>query len=246
MYIVYCIPIFIQRQEEVYYKVKRQPVFSTVIDQTLRHKVLDLIRNAILTGKLAAGEPLPENEIAKQMGVSRMPVREAMRDLEHEGLLISHPHRGTVVATVDEDEVDQLYLLRAELEGFTVRSLMEKNTPGIVTKLQQLLKDMEASASKGNLTVLAEKDLEYHWTIVSSSGYQILARVWRSMDGPIRVRLYRAITGVYREDLIRYTANSHQLPTDAIASGNIERAVAAIKTHIIETRTVIEKGLNNE
>jgi len=226
--------------------MKREPIFSTVIDQTLRHKVLELIRNAILTGKLAPGEYLRENEIAKQMGVSRMPVREALRELEYEGLLISNPHRSSMVTTVDEDEVDQLYLLRAELEGFAVHSLMEKNTPGLISKLEKLLEDMEASACKGDLTVLAEKDLEYHWTIVSSSGYQILARVWRSMDGPIRARLYRAMTGVYGEDLIRYTADSHQVPTEAIASGDIERAVAAIKTHIIETRTVIEKGLNND
>jgi DNA-binding GntR family transcriptional regulator len=222
----------------------KKMLFPAVTDQTLRHKVLELIRGAILTGQLSAGECLRENEIAAQMGISRVPVREALRELEHEGLLVSHPHRGTEVAVVSEEEVDHLYQLRAELEAFAIRSLMQQGNKDSVPKLRRLVNAMEKNAGAGQLTELAESDLEFHWTIVSGSGHHILAGVWRSMDGPIRARLYRALHGGCGEDLIRYTAESHRPLLEAISSGDTDKAVAAIKKHILETRTVIEKGLN--
>jgi len=215
-----------------------------VRQRALRHEVLEPLRNAILFGQIPVGKRLFEADIARQMGVSRVPVREALQQLEQEGLVTSSPHRGTIVTAVDEDEVEVLYHLRAELEGFVVRSLMERGAGDLVAPLQRLVDEMRVAAGQGHLVELAEKDLEFHRLLVSRSGYRILGRVWSSMDGPIRARLYRSHrTGPFRDEVIAYTSESHQPIVDAIASGDCDRAVQAIKTHILETRRLMEKGI---
>jgi DNA-binding GntR family transcriptional regulator len=217
--------------------------FRPVRPRTLRHEVLESIRKAILFGQLPVGQRLMESEIAEQMGVSRVPVREALQQLEQEGLVVSAPHRGTVVAAVDDDEVDVLYRLRAELEGFALHTAMQRGAANLAVTLQQLVEAMRRAVRAGDLEELAEMDLEFHRQILFQSGYRILTRVWSSMDGPIRARLYRAMNGPFYRELIKYTAESHQPSVDAVAAGDCDRAVAALKTHILETRSLIEKGV---
>jgi DNA-binding GntR family transcriptional regulator len=217
--------------------------FERVKNLTLRHTVLEPIRNAILFGQLPVGQRLMEAEIAEQMGVSRVPVREALQQLAQEGLVVTSPHRGTLVAAVDEDEVDVLYHLRAELEGVALRAWLSRGTTGLAPTLQTIVDAMRRGVREGNLEELAEKDLDFHRHIVAGSGFQTLARVWESMDGPIRARLYRSFVGPFRQDLIRYTADSHQPVVDAIQTGDPDVAVAALKRHILETRSLIEKGV---
>lgn|GEM_PF-440665 len=220
--------------------------FERVTNQTLRHRVIEPIRNAILFGQMEAGQRLTETELAEEMGVSRVPVREALHQLEQEGLVISSPHRGTVVASIDEDEVDVLYQLRAELEGFTLRSVLERQgTVALGSSLAQLVEAMRKGASQGNLEELAERDLEFHRLIVASSGYPTLSRVWSSMDGPIRARLYRSFSGPFSGVLVRYAAESHQPIVDAILSEDVEVAVQFLKNHILETRRIIESGVDD-
>jgi DNA-binding GntR family transcriptional regulator len=220
--------------------------FRRVQNQNLRHTVLEPIRNAILFGQLPVGERLMEAEIAEQMGVSRGPVREALQQLEREGLVLSYAHRGTVVTAVDEDEVDVLYHLRAELEGFAVQSLLRREASPLIAALQVLVDAMRAAARTEQLADLAEKDLEFHRLIVDSSGHRILAAVWAGMDGPIRARLYRSLTGPFARELLGYTAESHQPIVDAMASGDSDCAVTSMKQHILETRRLIERGLSRD
>lgn len=218
--------------------------FNRVTQNTLRHVVLEPIRNAILFGQIAVGQRLMETEIAEQMGVSRVPVREALQQLAQEGLVETYPHRGTVVAAVDEDEVDILYRLRAELEGAALRILLARGGLDLGPTLQSMVDTMRRSVQEGNLGGLAEKDLDFHRHIVSTSGYRTLARVWESMDGPIRARLYRSFAGPHHEELIQYTAESHQPVVDAITSEDPEVAVRALQHHILVTRSVIEEGVS--
>jgi DNA-binding GntR family transcriptional regulator len=212
---------------------------------TLHQQVLEQIRSAILFGQVPVGERLREVELAARLGVSRVPVREALRQLERESLVQSSPHRGTVVMGIDEQEVDLLYHFRSELEAFAVRAVTRRpNLPEIVGRLQGLLDAMRLGARTGDVVEIAENDLEFHRTIVAGSDYRILARVWRSMDGPIRARVHRALNGPYRHVLVSYTAESHQPVVAAVASGDEDRAATALREHILETRELIERGLS--
>jgi DNA-binding GntR family transcriptional regulator len=218
--------------------------FAQVQGQTLRQEVLEQVRRAILLGQLPVGRRLLEVELATRMGVSRIPVRDALRQLEHEGLVHSYPHRSAVVAAVDEDEVELLYHLRADLEAFAVQAVMRgSEAQAIISALQGLVEAMRAGVRASNLTEVADRDLDFHRTIVECSNYRTLARVWRSMDGPVRARLLRALTGPFQQDLVSYTAESHQPIVDAMASGDLEMASDALKHHVLETRTLVEGGL---
>ena len=233
-----------QEREERHQGLLPPIKFERGNNHTLRHVVLEPIRNAILFGQLPVGQRLMEAEIAEQMGVSRVPVREAFQQLAQEGLVATYPHRGTVVIAVDEDEVDVLYQLRAELEGVALRALMRRGQSELAPTLQFMVDAMRRGVRERNLEELAEKDLDFHRYIVTTSGYQTLARVWESMDGPIRARLYRSFIGPFRQELIHYTAESHQPVVDAANTGDPEVAVAALKRHILETRSLIEEGVS--
>jgi DNA-binding GntR family transcriptional regulator len=221
--------------------------FVRVDNRTLHHQVLEQIRNAIVFGQLPVGTRLREVELASRMGVSRVPIREALRQLERESLVQTFPHRGTVVSSIDDDEVEVLYRFRSELEAFAVKAVVRSpEACQVITRLNDLLESMRAGVRSGDLFAIAEHDLEFHRTIVAASGYKILGRVWRTMDGPIRARVQRALNGPFREKLVSYTAESHLPIVEAIASGDAERAAGAVKEHILETRKLIEAGLADE
>ena len=243
--------------------------FTPIRSVRLRDEVLGPIRKAILFGELAVGERLIEEEIAAQMGVSRVPVREALRQLEHEGLIVSYPHRGAIVAAVDEDEVEELYQLRAELEAFAIAAATRTDPMGLRERLRPLVEAMESDAARRDLTKLAELDLEFHHAIIDNSGYRILARVWQTMDGPVRARLHRILneSGEHESgepaaspdpgaagapddssgatsvpsDLIWYTAISHRPILDAVVSGDPALAAAAVRHHVLETKDLTRR-----
>jgi DNA-binding GntR family transcriptional regulator len=221
--------------------------FEPVPNRTLRDEVLLPLRKAILFGQIATGDRLVEAEIAGRMGVSRVPVREALAQLEREGLVEQFPHRGSIVAAVDEDEVDLLYFLRAELESYCIQSVMLcGGTADLLAELTTLLEQMRAAARNGKLYKLAEQDLAFHQAIVARSAYRTLGRVWNSMDGPVRARSLRIISGPGKEPLIAYTAESHRPIVDAVATGDPMRAVIAVKEHIIETRRLLDRPVAAE
>src|SRR5215831_4822248 len=99
-----------QRGEE------RLRVFPPATRLIFRNQVVDAVRNAILDGRLQPGQPITERTLAHDLQISRAPVREAMRELEKEGLVVTRPHRGTYVASFSDDDVLEIYTLRANLE----------------------------------------------------------------------------------------------------------------------------------
>src|SRR5215208_1836082 len=92
--------------------------------RALSRRIVDQLKRVIIAGELRPGDRVLETDLAEQLGVSRGPVREAFRQLEQEGLLVSYPHRGTFVATVPDDEIDEVYALRAPLEASAARRVL--------------------------------------------------------------------------------------------------------------------------
>lgn len=116
--------------------------FTTVEDMTTR-----FVRGAILTGAYRPGEHLAQGTIAEVLGVSRMPVRAALRELAAEGLVVFHPHRGAFVSTLSADDLAELFEIREALETIALRSVASRITPSDVARLRELasaLDDVEA------------------------------------------------------------------------------------------------------
>jgi DNA-binding GntR family transcriptional regulator len=147
--------------------------------------VLRTLREAIVEGRLAPGEPVVEAQLSRQLGVSRAPLREALRSLENEGLVVSTPWRGAIVAPLTERGVTELQAFRRLLEGFAADQVLARDDADI-SSLDALVVEMERCAEAGDLACMNEADVRFHTRIVEMSGNALLLDVWRSYVSPIR------------------------------------------------------------
>ena len=207
--------------------------------RALSRRIVDQLKRVIIAGELRPGDRVLETELAEQLGVSRGPVREAFRQLEQEGLLVSYPHRGTFVATVPEDEIEEVYALRAHLEAYAARRVVKERPDEALAVLGELLEQMLVAAKEKDLPGLADIDLQFHDTLLELSGYQGLHRIWRSMDGLVRARTYATLALPGRDELIDYTAGSHRPIVEAIRTGDPDAVDAAVKHHIHEVPSLM-------
>ena len=130
--------------------------------ETLQMKVTTSIREAIITGKFKHGERLIQDELATKLGVSRMPVREALRDLEREGLVEILPHKGAQVIGITRDDIEELYFLRSLLEGVTVQKSMTFLTKENRDELQILVDKMDKDIAEKNMKSFVVNNKEFH------------------------------------------------------------------------------------
>jgi len=147
----------------------------------LSTQVVREIRRAILSGALPPGARVVEAEIAQQMGVSRSPVREAMVQLEHEGLITRHPHRGITVTVLSPEDAAEIAGLRAHLEAFAYRLALPVLGEPEFTHLETLIGRMVAAGD--DLAAAIELDLQFHGFLVEKSGHRRLSEVYHSLDG---------------------------------------------------------------
>lgn len=219
----------------------KRPALEGMLRQrppTLVEHALEAIRRAIVYGTLKPGERLREEDLAEQLGISRAPVREAMRALEYEGLVRSEPHRASYVAAPSEEEIEEIYRVRAEVEAIAARpaALAIAAEPQRLRRYEELLERMRAAAAAGDTYELTAADLDFHRHILDESGYTLLPRVWTAMFGIMRGRMSIILAAQPEGDIVRYTAESHAPVVAAFASGDPEQAATAIRQHILETR----------
>ena len=154
--------------------------------RVLRHEVLLGLRTGILSGDIAPGTRLLEVPLANELGVSRGPIREALRQLEQEGLVEFFPHRGAVVVGVAEAEVETIYGIRALLEGRAFASACRVVTDDDIDALAEVVTKMIEASEAGDFRAVTELDLQFHGRVVELSGFQYLRRLWANIDGVIR------------------------------------------------------------
>lgn len=129
---------------------------------TLEEKVTSIIREAIFTQHLKPGERLVQDELAGKLGVSRMPVREALRSLEREGLVEMLPHKGAVVIGITKDDVEELYYLRSQLEGITVQKSMYFLTDDDLATLNGLVEQMDQDIEIQDIDSFVYHNKQFH------------------------------------------------------------------------------------
>jgi len=204
--------------------------------RVLRQEVLVALRAAILSGDIAPGARLLEADVATKMGVSRAPVREAMRQLEQEGLVESFAHRGAVVTGLPEDEVEAIYELRALIETKAIERVCQTATTEQIATLDALVEEMQQARSRKDTAEVAELDLRFHGRLIELSGFSLLRHIWSSLDGLVRVKSYQAVQRPGRSAayFLREAVSSHATLVDAIRLGDAPLAMARIQEHILE------------
>jgi DNA-binding GntR family transcriptional regulator len=147
----------------------------TVLEtRSKRDRIVDMLHKAIMAGSLVPGEQIVESRIARQLGVSQAPVREALAVLERQGLVVKLHHRGTFVSRLHARELRELFTLRAVLDAFSARLAAERGGDKDLAQLRTILTRMKAAEAASDRGRLTDAHLELHETIYRMSGHQLL------------------------------------------------------------------------
>ena len=147
--------------------MRRRPIER---HQTLREKILETIRDAILKGTLKPGERVSEPELAERFGISRTPIREAFRQLESEGYLEVMPRKGAVVASLSERDVVEFYSIKSILEGHAARIAAERMSERDLERLEAINAKLEQIATEGDIKTFFRVHNEFHELFIKASG----------------------------------------------------------------------------
>ena len=157
-----------------------------------RERVIEALREEIMLGKLVDGERLIEDQIARRLETSRGPVREALRELEHEGLVVSYPYRGAVVLGVSDEEVQHVLIpIRLTLERFCFMKALERMTETDFAELAKEVWLMGEAARADDLMSAVEADIRFHEFVLAHSGQQHSAQLWGAIAPRIRAYFFR-------------------------------------------------------
>jgi DNA-binding GntR family transcriptional regulator len=201
---------------------------------TVEAQVLDRLREAILQGYFPAGSQLNQVKVAAQFGVSRGPVRAAINNLEKENLVKNIPHRGSFVTTLDKQAIQDLYQVRAILEGYAVRLAVETCTAADVDKIMDLIEEIRAAARRGDTDEVVRLDFQIHEFFVDLSGNSFLIQIWST----IKIHVRRALSMRHHSypDLIDI-ADSHLPFCELIQTRKAAEAGRTMELHITDALT---------
>ncbi|WP_308797763.1 GntR family transcriptional regulator [Agromyces silvae] len=206
------------------------PALSRASLASRRETVADVLRDAITSGRLQPGQKLTEAGIAEQLGTSRAPVREALRQLEQEGLVISYPYRGTEVLGVSQEEIEHVLVpVRVALEKYAFRKAMPRLEEADYERLESVIASMDAAAAAGDTGSLADEDIRFHETVVELSEQQHCLQIWKSIQPRVRAYFQRD-AGYYAEP--SKVAVQHRELIDALRSGDPDRLDEAVVAHV--------------
>jgi DNA-binding GntR family transcriptional regulator len=205
------------------------PAFSEVKASDLTSQVAEQLAGAICDGRLAPGQRLVEAAVARQMGISRAPVREAARRLQQRGLLVAHPRRGFFVRDFSLEEIDDIYGLRIELERYAAGLACARATAEDLARLQAQIDLQFALADRGEIAALVEADLGFHLLFCEVSGNRKLLTLFTDLASEVRMII--ALIGQVYDDPHRI-AGTHCPLLEALAARDTARLEAEVDHHI--------------
>ena len=192
--------------------------------------VVEVLREAIGVGRVAPGDRLVEGTIAAELGTSRAPVREALRELVHEGLVTHVPYRGAFVLGVSEEEVHEVMIpIRLTLERFSFTKARERMGDEEFGELAKEVWLMGEAARENDLLRIVEADIRFHEFVLSCSGQPHTAQVWHSIAPRIRAYFFRYGRS---SDLARIAAEHSEL-LQVLRVGNREQLMDSLERHIV-------------
>jgi DNA-binding GntR family transcriptional regulator len=195
----------------------------------------ELIRQAILDGRLEPGSRLKEQELAHELGISRTPVREALLMLQAEGLIVTTPNRSAVVREHDATDLKDLYQLRALLEGYAARQAAKRITGEELDRLNESCDRFDA-LSGDDIRELVKENLLFHNVILEAAGSERLrSMVQKVIELPLVYKSYIW----YPPDQKRISAHYHRQITKALRARDAERAELVMQEHIFEARDLL-------
>lgn len=209
----------------------KEPNFEVSMNEylPLRDVVFNTLRQAILRGELKPGERLMEIQLANKLGVSRTPIREAIRKLELEGLVLMIPRKGAEVAEITEKSLRDVLEVRRALEELAVELVCEKITDEQIQDLKGAAEDFKASLKEGDITRIAEADVKFHDVIYMATDNQKLIQLLNNL----REQMYRyRIEYLKKKECYPQLLEEHETIIQAIEEHDKKKATDITVQHI--------------
>jgi DNA-binding GntR family transcriptional regulator len=202
---------------------------------SLKAQTVDVLRDWIINGKLPPGTRLVEREVAQVLGVSRAPIRDALMELEKEGLVENGPN-GRCVIELSERDIRELYEVRLSLERLAVKLAAENVAPENRAALSAKLKELRDAVKTRDRSRYIKSDLESHFLVWRQAGNRHLLKMLDSMVGPIFMFIANNAE-IYDWNA---TLGCHEEMVDSISTGDADRAIQSMDHHI---REALERSL---
>jgi DNA-binding GntR family transcriptional regulator len=203
----------------------------------------DAVRDRILRGVYPEGSPLRQDAIAEELAVSRIPVREALRQLEAEGLVTVQPHRGATVSSLSPAEIDELFDLRASIEPNLLRLAVPRLDSDEYERAEAVLAASESALDKGDVSHWGELNWQFHSTLYAAAGRQVTLDLVRKLHQQTErySRMQLALTHAGAK-----TSTEHRQILGAVKRRDVKRATAILRRHILGGRNRLVSFLRDE
>ena len=206
--------------------------FEKLNHNTLSKQVVRAVRHQIFSGVLRPNQRVVESGIAAEMGISRGPVREAFAELEKEGLIITYPRKGTYVKSFELKDIEEIYTLRALLEGFGVSLALDRLQEQDLAYLRELLDRIVEMAEKKDVIEVSRLNMQFHKKIMELSNHKRLYESWQSLLA--QTQMLSAMTTEYYTSLIDIR-KSHKILLDALGTGDRDHIKKSFEHHILKS-----------
>lgn len=209
--------------------------------RSLADGIVQRLREAIFRGELAPNERLREEVLAEKLGVSRGPIREALAELEREGLVIKLPNGRAIVARLSREDLDEVYSLRLALEQLAVRQAAQHGDPDVLQEAQEVVNEIAAAVARGITEQEAAKlDVQFHDLIYKASKHRRLYSAWSTLRPQVHILLLNRYVAL--DDFKEYISIEHQFILNAIRNRDEARAVILITEHLTGAYTRVLKS----
>ncbi len=209
----------------------------------LRDVVFNTLRQAILKGELAPGERLMEIQLAEKLGVSRTPIREAIRKLELEGLVLMIPRKGAEVAKISEKSLKDVLEVRRSLEELAIELACQRMTDADLADMERAQRTFQEAVKKGNAMEIAESDEAYHDVIYNCTRNMRLVQILNNL----REQMYRyRLEYIKDEDKRKILLLEHEKILKALRGRHLAEAKSAVREHIDNQEITVLKNIKEQ
>ena len=217
---------------------------AAIVKRTLWEQIADALRDDIIRGKIMPGERIVEEEIAEKFHVSRGPVREALRHIEEEGLIIYESHKGCTVREISYEEMQEKYLVRSTLEILAVRLIAGNLSEEYEEEMKDCLKEMGDAAKEKDVYRILCLDEEFHSCIVKAAKCDTLYKVWATLrESNIRAHYTLEAESIIPFDVIR---KNHEVLLKGLKELSVEETSRLIEEHYMIVPEVLHEKLNQK
>lgn len=189
------------------------------------------LRDMILAGELRPGDRVIENQLTRELGVSRPPLREAMRVLEQEGLIVQVPRRGAVVTPLTAQDVYEIVTLREQLEDMAVRLGVPVRDPERLNRLRSALAALEQAAATGDTADLTQANYGFHLAFVGLAGHRRLEETYRSLSLQMLLCMSMNRRALADRESLTDNAARHRALVELVEAGDRDRLLAGLAAH---------------